>query len=53
MNNSKIGSNKPETAIIYCRKSTDRTGMQENSLDYQRRVCFDLLKANGLTLVKE
>lgn len=53
MNNSKIGSNKPETAIIYCRKSTDRVGMQENSLDYQRRVCFDLLKANGLTLVKE
>ncbi len=39
-----------ETAIIYCRKSTDREDRQQNSLRFQKGVCFKNLKNNELKL---
>jgi DNA invertase Pin-like site-specific DNA recombinase len=50
---TQIQESKVETALIYCRKSTDRIGMQENSLDFQKRVCYDLLKSHQFKLVKD
>jgi len=39
-----------ESAIIYCRKSTDREDRQQNSLDYQKQACFNSLKNSWFDL---
>ncbi len=37
-------------AIIYCRKSTDRDEMQQNSLDHQVNNCMETIKKHDLVL---
>ncbi len=42
-----------ETAIIYCRKSTDREDRQTNSLEHQSNNCNNTIKKNDLLLLDE
>jgi len=42
-----------ETAIIYCRKSTDREDRQTNSLEHQINNCKNTVSKNNLLLLDE
>lgn len=42
-----------ETAIIYCRKSTDREELQQNSLEHQLNNCRNTIKNRDLVLLDE
>ncbi|HBI40698.1 MAG TPA: hypothetical protein DDY16_07110 [Tenacibaculum sp.] len=42
-----------ETAIIYCRKSTDREDRQTNSLEHQLNNCRKSAENNGLVVLDE
>lgn len=42
-----------ETAIIYCRKSTDREEMQQNSLEHQLNNCRNTVKIRDFVLLDE
>jgi len=42
-----------QTAIIYCRKSTDREDRQTNSLQHQINNCRNTAKTNDLVVLDE
>ena len=42
-----------ETCIIYCRKSTDRDELQQNSLDHQINNCHNIVKFKKLEIINE
>lgn len=42
-----------ETAIIYCRKSTDREELQQNSIEHQLKNCRNTVENRGLVLLDE
>ncbi len=42
-----------ETAIIYCRKSTDREDRQTNSLEHQLKNCRKSAENNALVVLDE
>ena len=42
-----------ETAIIYCRKSTDREDRQQNSIEHQLNNCRNTAKRNNLVVLEE
>ncbi len=42
-----------KTAIIYCRKSTDREDLQQNSLEHQINNCKNTAKINNIVVLDE
>jgi DNA invertase Pin-like site-specific DNA recombinase len=42
-----------QTAIIYCRKSTDREEMQQNSLEHQLNNCRNTASLLDLEVIDE
>lgn len=53
MNTASISEKFAGQYVIYCRKSTDDTVNQQNSLDYQRKRNMDYVTAEGLPFARD
>src|SRR3989344_4032574 len=53
MNTTGIGESFAKEYVIYCRKSTDDTVNQQNSLSYQRKRNLDFIVAEKLPFAKD